>query len=318
MRSTTHPRHGKDFLLSILIPVYNEHGNIEPLLERLLPILEPYNHEIIFINDGSRDSTAFDISQASKHNKNIKLISFVRNFGHQTALSAGYAHAKGDVAISIDADLQDPPELIHEMITAWQDGSDVVYAQRTIRHESPFKTLTAKAFYKLIDTLSDTPIPQNVGDYRLIDRDVVDMLNSMPEKARFLRGLVAWGGFPATYIPFTRHEREIGETHYPLKKMLSLAIDGIISFSTKPLRFASFMGFVAACVGLVGIIYAVYRRFLLPQEYWVEGWTATFVGIMFFGGVQLLTIGIIGEYIARMYAQLQNRPNYLIKETVNL
>lgn len=317
MRNATQTPREKDFLLTVLIPVFNEEGNIEPLLDRLLPILKPFKHEIIFINDGSRDSTAHDITQACVHTKNIKLISFVRNFGHQTALTAGYAHAQGDVVISIDADLQDPPELIHDMIQAWKDGSAVVYAQRAIRNESPFKTLTAKAFYKLIDTLSDTPIPQNVGDYRLIDREVVDMLNNMPEKARFLRGLVAWGGFPATYIQFTRHEREIGETHYPLRKMLSLAIDGIISFSSKPLRFASFMGFLAAAVGLLGSVYAIYRRFFLPQQYWVEGWTATFVGIMFFGGVQLLTIGIIGEYIARIYAQIQNRPNYLIKETVN-
>lgn len=308
----------KDFLLSVIIPAYNEQGNITKLLERLTPILSPYNYEILFINDASKDGTEAEIHEAINHNKHIKLISLVRNFHHQLAITAGYQHAKGDVVITMDADLQDPPELITEMVDKWREGNQVVYAQRRVRNEGLFKTITARMFYKLIDTLSDTPIPQNVGDFRLIDRIVVDMLNNMPEKARFIRGLVAWGGFKTAYIQFDRQEREIGETNYPLKKMISLALDGIVSFSTKPLRFATYMGFLAATIGMLGTIYAVYRRFFLPHEYWVEGWTAIFVGIMFFGGVQLLTIGIIGEYIGRIYTQLQSRPDYLIREKVNL
>lgn len=308
----------KNFLLSVIIPVYNEEGNIEPLLTRLTPILSDYSYEIIFVNDGSRDNTVEEVKDAASKNKNIKIVSLVRNFHHQVALTAGYHFAKGDAVVSIDADLQDPPELIRDMIKKWQEGYMVVYAKRAVRHEGFFKTLTAQAFYRLIDQLSDTDIPQNVGDYRLIDKEVVTMLNNMPEKSRFLRGLVAWGGFPSTEIPFERNEREIGTTHYPLKKMITLALDGIVSFSTKPLKFAMYMGFFSALLGMLGIVYAVYRRFVLPQEYWVEGWTATFVGIMFFGGVQLVTIGIIGEYIGRIYSQVQGRPAFLVKEKVNI
>lgn len=307
-----------DFLISVIVPAYNEQGNITPLLDRLIPVLKPHNYEVIFVNDASKDRTEEEIRAAIKENKNIKLITLVRNFHHQMAITAGYKHAQGDAVVTIDADLQDPPELITDMIAKWQQGSDVVYAQRAVRNESFFKTFTAATFYKLIDFLSDTDIPQNVGDFRLIDRQVVDMLNAMPEKARFIRGLVAWGGFKTSYITFERHERTIGETHYPLRKMVSLALDGIISFSSKPLRFASYIGFLAASFGMLGIAYAIYRRLFLPHEYWVEGWTAMFVGVMFFGGVQLLTIGIIGEYIGRIYSQLQGRPDYLIKEKVNI
>lgn len=308
----------KDPLISVIIPAYNEQGNITKLLDRLVPVVKDHTYEILFINDASKDSTEDEIREAMRHNKHIKLISLMRNFHHQLAITAGYHHAQGDVVITMDADLQDPPELIPDMIAKWREGNQVVYAQRRQRYEGIFKTFTASMFYKLIDSLSDTPIPQNVGDYRLVDRIVVEMLNNMPEKARFIRGLVAWGGFKTAYIKFDRQEREIGETHYPLKKMISFALDGIVSFSTKPLRFATLMGFLAATVGAIGSAYALYRRFFLPHEYWVEGWTAIFVGIMFFGGVQLLTIGIIGEYIGRIYTQLQNRPDYLIREKVNL
>lgn len=322
--SKNHPdslaKHGKstDFLLSILIPVYNEEGNIAPLLTRLMPIIASYNYEIVFVNDGSRDKTVQEVKEYAAKDQRIKLVSFVRNFGQQTALTAGYQFVKGDAVVTIDADLQDPPELIHEMVAKWQAGAKVVYAHRAVRHEGLFKNITAAAFYKLVDTLSDTSIPQNVGDYRLIDKEVVAMLNTMPEKSRFLRGLVAWGGFPAEYVTFTRKEREIGNTHYPLHKMVRFALDGIISFSTRPLKIATYMGFASSALGFLGVAYALYRRVFLPPAFWVEGWTATFVGIMFFGGVQLLTIGIIGEYIGRIYAQVQGRPDYLIAEKVNM
>ena len=310
-------RRKKDFLLSIIVPAYNEEGNIQPLLERIVKTASKYRYEVIFINDSSTDNTEEVIREAIKQNKNVRLISLVRNFHHQLAITAGYHHAQGDAVVTIDADLQDPPELIEDMIQKWQAGNDVVYARRSSRDESFFKTFTATVFYKLIDNLSDTEIPQNVGDYRLVDRKVADMLNTMPEKARFIRGLVAWGGFPTAYVTFDRYERERGETHYPFKKMLNFALDGIVSFSTRPLRFATYIGFASAFLGILGIVYAIYRRFFLPPEYWVEGWTATFVAIMFFGGVQLLTIGIIGEYIGRIYAQMQDRPDYLVREKVN-
>lgn len=307
----------KDPLITVIVPAYNEQGNIFPMVDRLTSILKDFRYEIIFVNDASKDHTEEEIKEAITHNKKIKLISFERNFHHQMAITAGYHHSKGDAVITIDCDLQDPPELIPEMIKAWQDGSDVVYAKRSIRHEGFFKTLTAAGFYKLIDKLSDTDIPQNVADFRLIDRKVVEMLNSMPERARFIRGLVAWGGFKTSYVMYERNEREVGKTNYSLTRMITFALDGIVSFSTKPLRFATYIGFAAAILGILGITYAIWRRFFLPPEYWVEGWTATFVGIMFFGGVQLVTIGIIGEYIGRIYSQLQNRPEYLIKEKVN-
>lgn len=305
-------------MLSVIVPVYNEEGGIRALLDRLLPIVEKFNYEIVFVDDGSKDGTVEDIKVFTGSNKNIKLISFVRNFSHQTALTCGYMHVKGDVVVTIDADLQDPPELIDEMILKWKEGYKVVYAKRSVRHESFFKTATADIFYRLINILSDTNIPHNVGDFRLIDREVVTMLNNLPEHSRFLRGLVAWGGFPSAYVSFERKERTNGETHYPLKKMMGFALNGIVSFSSKPLRFATYIGFLCAIFGLLGIAYAISRRLLLPHEYWVTGWTTIFVAIMFFGGVQLLTIGIIGEYIARIYTELQDRPQFLIREKVNI
>lgn len=308
----------KNFLLSVIIPVYNEEKNISPLLKRLLPVTEKYLYEIIFINDGSTDKTVEEIKKNIKKNKRIKLISFIRNFGHQAALTAGYHFAKGDCVVSIDADLQDPPELIDQLIKKWQEGVKIVYAQREERNDGFFKKLTATLFYRLINFLSERPIPEEVGDYRLIDREVVDFLNSLPEKSRFLRGLVAWPGFSSTSVSFKRDKRFAGKTHYPLSKMVNFALDGIVSFSTKPLKIASYLGFLASFFGTLGIIYALYRRLFLPHEYWVTGWTAIFVSVVFFGGIQLITIGIIGEYIGKIYKEIQNRPTYLIKEKINL
>ncbi len=311
-----------NFLLSIIIPVYNEEKNIDPLLKRILPIIKKYNHEIIFVDDGSSDTTTTQIKEVAKKHKHIKLISFYRNFGHQTALTAGYNHVKGDCVISIDADCQDPPEIIPDMITKWQEGAKIVYAKRFNRQsEGFFKKSTASLFYKLINFLSDIPIPQEVGDFRLLDKEVVDFLKKLPEHSRFLRGLVAWGGYPSAYVEFEREKRHAGVTHYTLAKMMNLALDGVISFSTKPLRLASYIGFISATLGFLGIIYAIIGRIFhpifFPQD-WVTGWTGLFVGIMFIGGVQLITIGIIGEYIGKIYKEVQKRPQYLIKETVNV
>lgn len=306
------------FKLSIIIPVYNEQNNIDPLVDRLLPIVSGYDFELVFIDDGSRDETKKRVQLHAKKNPNIKLISFIRNFGHQMALTAGYEYACGDCVISMDADLQDPPELISSMIAQWQKGYKIVYAKREKRDESFFKNITAHLFYRLINKLSDTPIPNDVGDFRLLDKSVVQLLNKLPEKSRFLRGLVAWGGFPSTSVLFQRKKRLSGETHYPLSKMINFALDGIISFSTKPLKIATYLGFFTSFFGLVGIFYALSRRILLPHEFWITGWTALFVSIMFFGGVQLLTIGIIGEYIGKIYKEIQSRPQFLIGEKVNI
>lgn len=307
-----------NFLLSIIIPVFNEEKNIPHLLDRLLPVVALYDYEIIFVNDGSQDKSTSAIKQAAHKNTRIKLLSFYRNFGHQMALMAGYRHAKGDCAISMDCDLQDPPEIIPLMLEKWRERSKVVYARREKRDvDSYFKKTTASLFYRLINFLSDTPIPQEVGDFRLLDREIVDFLNNLPERSRFLRGLVAWGGYPADYVYFKREKRFSGKTNYTFSRMVNFALDGITTFSIKPLRLASYLGFYAALIGFFGILYAVLGKTLLPSHY-VTGWTGLFVGIMFLGGVQLLTIGIIGEYISKIYMEVQKRPQYLVEEKVNL
>ncbi|MBP7967822.1 glycosyltransferase family 2 protein [Candidatus Woesebacteria bacterium] len=308
----------KDFLLTVVIPVYHEENNIHPLLDRIVPILTPFNYEIIFVNDGSKDATVERVKEAAKKNTNVKLVSFNRNFGHQMALVAGYRFAKGDCVITIDADLQDPPEIIPEMVDAWHKGAKIVYAKRKKRDvDDIFKKKTAEYFYKFMNFLSASHIPENVGDYRLLDRQVVEFLKSLPEHSPFLRGLVAWSGFPEAYVYFTREKRHTGTTHYSIPKMINFALDGITSFSAHPLRMASYMGFTAASVGFLGMIYAIIGKYLLDVP-WVTGWTGLFVGIMFIGGVQLITIGIIGEYIGKIYIEVLNRPHYLVRETVNI
>jgi len=307
-----------DFLLSIIVPVFNEKNNIKPLLNRLLPVVKNYKYEIIFIDDGSDDDTSLEIKKYVEKNKNVKLITFLRNFGHQMALSCGYNLTKGDCVVSIDSDLQDPPEIIPQMVEKWKKGSLVVYAKRQTRNvDNAFKRLSASFFYKIINFLSDTPIPKNVGDFRLLDKTVVNFLNLLPEQSRFLRGLVAWSGQPAEYVFYDREKRFSGKTHYSLSNMVNFALEGIISFSTKPLRLATLLGFLSALFGFFGIIYAIIGKFFFP-EYLVSGWAAIFVGIMFLGGVQLITIGIIGEYIGKIYIEVQKRPKYIIKEKINI
>jgi len=308
----------KSFLISVIIPVHNEEKNIQPLLSRLNLVLKKYSHELLFVDDGSSDQTLQLLKQEAKKNPHLKILAFNRNFGHQTALSCGYEHAKGDCVITIDADLQDPPEIIEQMIKEWQKGYDIVYAKRKTRKDPFFKKITAFFFYRFINFLSDTPIPTDVGDFRLQDHKVNQYLIKLPEHSKFLRGLVAWGGFKEKYVEMNRQERYSGSTHYTFAKMLNFALDGIISFSTKPLRIATYIGFFTSLIGVFGIIYALLQRFFLPHEYWVTGWTALFVAVLFLGGTQLITIGIIGEYIAKIYRETQNRPQYLLKEKVNL
>lgn len=306
-----------EFLLSIIIPVFNEKDNISPLIKRLVPVVKNYKYEIIFVNDGSTDTTEKEIKKLTQKNPQIKLISFYRNFGHQMALSCGYEVSSGDCVVSIDSDLQDPPEIIPEMIEKWKNGVMVVYAKRKTRKvDNLFKRISASFFYKTINFLSDVPIPKDVGDFRLLDKVVVDYLNSLPEKSRFLRGLVAWGGYSSTFVYFNREKRNAGNTHYTFSKMMNFALDGITSFSLKPLRIATFFGFLAALIGFLGMIYAIIEKIYFPQ-FVVTGWAAIFVGLMFLGGVQLITIGIIGEYIGKIFTQVRKRPSYTIKEKVN-
>ena len=308
----------EDFMLSVVVPVYNEENNIISLLEHLVPSIKKCQYEIIFVNDGSFDKTDNVIKKQIEKNKNIKLISFNRNFGHQMALSAGYKNAKGDAVISLDADLQDPPEIIPQMIGKWEKGAKIVYAKREKREvDGFFKKLTAQTFYKFINFLSDTPIPNDVGDFRLLDKEIVNLLNNLPEHSRFLRGLVAWGNYPTEYVFFERQKRNAGETHYGFFKMMNFALEGITSFSIKPLRIATYFGFLSGILGFIGIIYKLVEKVLFPQEFTV-GWTGLFTAIMFLGGIQLITIGIIGEYIGKIYKEIQHRPMYLIKERVNI
>ncbi len=308
-----------NFLLSVIVPIYNEEHNIDPLFKRLLPILKEYDYELIFINDGSRDNADLLIKKKAVENRRIKLITFDRNFGHQMALTCGYEAARGQAVISLDADLQDPPEIIPEMVKKWQNRAKIVYAKREKRDvDGYFKKQTAQLFYRFINFLSDTPIPTNVGDFRLLDREVVDFLVALPERSRFLRGLVAWGGYPTEYVYFTREKRFAGKTHYTLSKMINFALDGIISFSTKPLRMVIYLGFLTSTFSIVVIFLKSIQHFLLGQGDWLPGWASLFFAIVFLGGVQLITIGIIGEYVGKIYQEIQHRPRFIIKEKVNL
>lgn len=305
--------------VSIIVPIYNEQENIKIFFERLIKTIKKYNYEIIFVNDGSTDNSENLIKKLCKNNQNIKLISFTRNFGHQMALFAGYQYCSGEVIISIDADLQDPPELIEKMIALWQKGAKIVYAKRQERQgESLFKLATAKFFYKLINFLSDTPIPENVGDFRLLDKDVVDYLKNLKEKPEFLRGLVAWPGFKTDYIYFKRDKRFSGKTHYTLAKMINLALEGITSFSTRPLRLSAYFGFFVSLFAVATVFLKSIQHFVFGVGDWLPGWASLFFSIVFLGGVQLIMIGVLGEYLAKIYKEIQNRPNYLIKEKINL
>jgi dolichol-phosphate mannosyltransferase len=243
----------------------------------------------------------------------VRVLRFSRNFGHQVAVTAGIEHASGDATVLIDADLQDPPEVIATMVERWREGYDVAYGQRTDRPgETAFKRWTATAFYRLINRLAETNIPLDTGDFRLLDRKVVEALRSMPERDRFVRGMVSWAGFRQIAVPYARAERFAGESKYPLRKMLRFALDGIVSFSGAPLTVATYVGFASAALALLGICYALVLR--LFTRIWVPGWTAIFIAILFIGGVQLISLGIMGEYISRIYGESKRRPLYLLQE----
>ena len=243
---------------------------------------------------------------------NVKIINFSRNFGHQIAVTAGIDHVIGKAVILIDGDLQDPPELIHEMVRIWKDGYDIVYGQRKKRKgESLFKLITAKLFYRLLSYLSDVQIPVDTGDFRLMDRKVVDVLKNMPERDRFIRGMVTWTGFKQFGLLYDRDERLLGDSKYPFWKMVGFATDGILSFSIKPLRIATIVGFISSIIALTGTFYAFIMRFIGDP---IEGWTLMFIAIMFLGGVQLISLGIIGEYIGRIYGESKRRPLYIMQQ----
>ena len=307
--------------ISIVIPMYYEEKVAEECYKRVkesLQRLENYDHEIIFVNDGSKDKTLEILESIASKDTNVKVISFSRNFGHQAAVTAGLKYITGDAVVIIDADLQDPPELIPEMIKLWEDGNEVIYGKRKSRQgESVFKLLSAKMFYKTLNALSDVEIPKDTGDFRLVDRKVVDTINSLPEHNKFLRGLFSWVGYKQYAFEYERKERFAGETKYPLRKMLKLAADGIISFSTKPLKILGALGMFAIIISICLLIYALIS-YIFKLNNLSAGWTSIMVSITFFAGVQLVSIWIMSEYIGRIYDETKQRPQYIIDKKINL
>lgn len=301
--------------ISVIVPSFNEEKNVPLIYERLTSTLSQISddYEIIFVNDCSKDSTLSVIKQISEKDSHVKYISFSRNFGHQIAVSAGLDLCKGEAVVIIDADLQDPPELILEMYEKYKEGYKVVYAKRKSREgETWFKKITAKLFYRFLSAMTSIEIPVDVGDFRLIDKVIVKHLRNMPEKSKYIRGQISWIGYKQTFVEYHRDARLYGKTNYPLKKMLRLAFDGITAFSDKPLKMASAIGIISAILSLLAIVYALISHFIFDSA--VSGWTSLIISVLFIGGVQLITIGIIGEYIARINNDVRNRPLYIIEE----
>lgn len=307
-------------LISIVIPMYFEEEVASECYTRLtnVALRNNLNYELIFVNDGSTDNTLQILEELAKKDSHVKIISFSRNFGHQIAVTAGIDKSKGDAVIIIDADLQDPPELIPEMIKLWGEGNDVVYGKRKKRDgERIFKLATAKLFYKFLNKMSSVSIPIDTGDFRLIDRKVVEALKKMPEHNRFLRGMSSWIGFKQIPLEYERKERFAGETKYPLKKMIKFAEDGIFSFSSKPLKVVEHLGFDTILIALIVFMYLLIKV-SLGSSISSIGWISTLTIACFIGGIQLISIGIVGEYIARIYDESKCRPLYIVDKEINI
>ncbi len=303
------------FTLSVVVPCFNEeevightHARLQDVLSRITP-----SFEIIYVDDGSRDRTPAILREFHEHSPHVRVIRLSRNFGHQVAATAGLEYATGDAVVLIDADLQDPPEVIADMLGKWQEGYHVVYGQRRSRQgETRFKLWTAHAFYRLINRLSDVPIPLDTGDFRLMDRAVVDALRCMQEKHRLLRAMTSWVGFRQGAVTYERAERFAGTSKYPLRRMLALALDGIISFSAVPLKFVTIIGLSFSALSVVGMTYALLARLLTNN--WVPGWTLIFITLLLIGGLQFIFLGVIGEYVGRIYNETKDRPLFLVLE----
>ncbi|MCY9017005.1 glycosyltransferase family 2 protein [Priestia megaterium] len=304
---------------SIVVPVYNEEEVIHETYRRLTEVMRSTKeaYELLFVNDGSRDRTAEIIKEYSEQDPAVVLLDFARNFGHQIAITAGMDYARGEAVVVIDADLQDPPELILEMIEKWKQGFDVVYAKRTKRKgETYFKKQTAAMFYRFLRGMTDIDIPLDTGDFRLLDRKVCNQMNSIQEKNRFVRGLVSWVGFKQIAVEYERDERLAGESKYPLKKMLKLSMDGITSFSYKPLKLASYAGVTLSGIGFIYLLVVLYLKLFTDST--ITGWSSLIVIQLFFSGIILIILGMIGEYIGRIYDETKNRPLYIVREKYQL
>lgn len=301
--------------LSVIVPVHNEEGNIALLFGRLKEVISGLGlrFEVLFVNDGSRDKSMACIRDLATQHPEVRYIDLSRNFGHQIAVTAGIDHCLGAAAVIIDADLQDPPELIAELWAKYKEGYPVVYAKRRSRKgESILKKWTAKMFYRTMRRITNIDIPLDTGDYRIIDRKVLDVLKRMPEQNKFLRGQISWVGFRQTFVEYDRLERNAGSTSYTYKKMIRFAIDGITAFSELPLRFISILGFVVSGLAFLLIIYSLASYLFL--DHYVRGWASQMISILFIGGIQLIGIGIIGEYVARIGANVRQRPLYVVAE----
>jgi glycosyltransferase involved in cell wall biosynthesis len=301
---------------SVIIPVYNEELNLPKIYDRLKAVMNKMqvSHELVFINDGSRDNSMELIRELAAKDNAVRFINFSRNFGHQIAVTAGLDKTRGNVVAIIDADLQDPPELIADMYAKMQEGYQVVYAKRRSRKgESTMKKWTAKIFYRMLARITSISIPVDTGDFRIIDKKIVDILRDMPEQQKYLRGQISWIGFKQTYVEYDRDMRHAGQTGYTYRKMLKFALDGITSFSNFPLKFATVAGFVVSGISFLMMLYALYSRFI--SKNYEPGWTSLMLAVLFIGGIQLIGIGIIGEYISRMGANVRKRPLYIVNET---
>lgn len=305
-------------IISVVVPVFDEEELINHTINKLQSEISTwdYDYEIIYVNDGSTDNTLKLLINAAEKNSKLKIISFSKNFGHQMAFTAGLDYAKGDAVIVIDGDLQDPPRVMNHFIKRWEEGYDVVYGKRIKRKgETLFKLFTANLYYRFFEKLSDTKIPRDVGDFRLMDKSVVSKIKDMRERHRFIRGMVSWVGFKQCAVEYERDERIAGETKYPFKKMLIFALDGIFSFSTVPLKIITKIGFLITLFSFLYLIYIVINKIL---GYGIPGFASIIVSIVFLGGVQLISIGILGQYVGRTFEEIKGRPLYIVEKTINI
>ena len=304
------------FDISVVIPIYNEEKIIPELYDRLTKEVSSLtnSYELIFLNDGSKDNSLLELIRLSEMDKSVFYINFSRNFGHQIAVSAGLDHCRGKAVVIIDGDLQDPPEIISDLYSKYKEGYDVVYAKRMKRKgETFFKKFTAKLFYRVLKMMTTADIPVDTGDFRIIDKKVVDYLRLMPEQNKFIRGQIAWLGFKQTSVLYNRDSRKSGKTGYSISKMFRFAMDGITGFSDTPLTFVTRLGFFMSFVAFLLIMYAIYSHFILNIT--IQGWTSLIITILFIGGIQLISVGIIGEYISRINKNILKRPLYIVESS---
>jgi dolichol-phosphate mannosyltransferase len=303
-------------LVSVVAPMHDEAATVEPFHARVASALEGQEWELVVVDDGSRDATGAALARLAAEDGRVRVVSLSRCFGHQAALTAGLEHARGDVVVMLDGDLQDPPELIPTMLRRWREGAEVVYAVREQRAgETPFKLVTARWFYRLFRRLTDVDLVPDSGDFRLMDRRALHALLALPERNRFLRGMTVWVGFTQTAVPFSREARSAGRTKYTVGRMLRFAFDAITSFSNRPLQFATLLGFACSILAFLCIPLTIVARYANIYE---RGVPSTIVVVLLLGGIQLITVGIIGEYVGRIYDEVKHRPLYVVRDRINV